>query len=196
MNKFNYFFRVKLAILLLRHSDNLSKTLQTPKLSASQAKSIARKTLITLEKLGGDDYFLLFWKDVLTQFRQLDIDEPPLGRKRKASRRIEDDYSHFSIGFLHEKFEDFAQQIYFEVLDLLINGIKNRFEQEGYTHYLILENLLIKCTKNESYAYELETISNNYSEFQREQLPQHLEQFSTVCRQVEENDFPSLHYLM
>ena len=37
MNKFNYFFGVKLAILLLRHSDNLSATLQSPKLSASQA---------------------------------------------------------------------------------------------------------------------------------------------------------------
>ena len=42
------------------------------------------------------------------------------------------------------------------------------------------------------YAYELKTVFNNYSEFQREQLPQQLEQFSTVCRQVEENDFPSL----
>ena len=41
MNKFNYFFGVKLAILLLRHSDNLSATLQSPKLYASQAQSIA-----------------------------------------------------------------------------------------------------------------------------------------------------------
>ena len=65
MNKFNYFFGVKLAILLLRHSDNLSTTLQSPKLSASQAQSIAQKTVITLEKIREDDYFLLFWKEVL-----------------------------------------------------------------------------------------------------------------------------------
>ena len=37
MNKFNYFFRVKLAILLLRHSDNLSETLQSPKLCFSSS---------------------------------------------------------------------------------------------------------------------------------------------------------------
>ena len=67
MNKFNYFFGVKLAILLLRHSDDLSKTLQSPKLFASQAQSIAQKTVITLEKLRNDDYFLLFWKEVLTE---------------------------------------------------------------------------------------------------------------------------------
>ena len=166
--------------------------MQSPKLSTSQAQSIARKTVITLEKLRDDDYFLLFWKEVLTESRQLGIDESALGRKKKASRRIEDDYSHFSIGVFQEKFEDFARQIYFEVLDLLINAIKNRFEHKDYKRDIILENLLLKCAKNKSYTYELATAFNNYSEFQREQHPQQLEQFSTACRQVEEKDFPSL----
>ena len=57
---------------------------------------------------------------------------------------------------------------------------------------MILQNLLLKCAKNESDAYELETVFNNFSEFQREQLPQQLEQFSTVCRQVQEKHFLSL----
>ena len=58
--------------------------MQSLKLSASQAESIARKTVITLEKLRDDDYFLLFWKEVLTESRQLDIDEPALGRKKES----------------------------------------------------------------------------------------------------------------
>ena len=94
--------------------------------------------------------------------------------------------------FFHEKFEDFDRQIYFEVLDLLINAIKNRFEQGDGKRYIILEILLLKYDKNGSYADELETIFNNYSEFQREQLPQQHEQFSTACRQVKDKDFPSL----
>ena len=89
-----------------------------------------------------------------------------LRKKRKASQRIEDDYIHSSIGFFHKKFEDFARQIYFEVLDLLINAIKNRFEQEDYKRYIVFENLLLNCAKAESYAYELETVFNNYAEFQ------------------------------
>ena len=137
MNKFN-FFRVKLAVLLLQHSDNISATLQSLKLSASQAQSTARETVIILEKLREDNYFLLFWQEVLTESKQLDIDKPTLGRKRKASRRIEDDYSRSSMGFFHEKFEDFAWQIYFEVLYLLIDAIKNRFEQEDDKCYIIL----------------------------------------------------------
>ena len=77
MISFNYFFGVELAMHSLRHSDNLSATLQSPKLSAFQAQSIARETVITLEKPPrDDDCFLLFWKEVLIESKQLDIDQP------------------------------------------------------------------------------------------------------------------------
>ena len=55
---------------------------------------------------------MLFWKVILTESKQLDIDEPVLEIKKKASRRIEDCYSRSLIGFFHEKFEGFARQIY------------------------------------------------------------------------------------
>ena len=83
MNKFEYFFGVKLTIILLRHSDKLSATFKISKLPASQAQSIARESITTLEKLRDDDYFSLFWKELLTKSKQLDIDEPILGRKKK-----------------------------------------------------------------------------------------------------------------
>ena len=73
------------------HYENLSATLQSSKLFASQAQSITRETVVILEKLRDDDYFLLFWKEILTEPKQLDIDEPILGGKRKASRRTKID---------------------------------------------------------------------------------------------------------
>ena len=102
--------------------------MQGPKLSASQTQSVTRGTVITLTVIY--DYFLLFWKEILTELKQLDINEPVLGRKRKVSQRIEDCYSRSLIGFFHEK--GFARQIYFDVLDLLLNAIKSRFNQEDY----------------------------------------------------------------
>ena len=107
----------------------------------------------------------MLWKEVLTESKQLDIDEPALRRKRKVFQQIEDGYSRSSIGFFHEKLEGFARQLYFEVLDLRINAIKNRFEQEDYKRYIILKNLLLKCVKNESFAGGLEIVFNNYFKF-------------------------------
>ena len=89
--------------------------MQSPKVSASQAQSITRQIVITLEKLQAHDYFLLFWKEILTESKQLDINEPVLKRKRKVSKRIEDCYSRSLIGFFHEKIEGFALQIYFDL---------------------------------------------------------------------------------
>ena len=52
--KFQYFFGVLLGELLLKHSDNLSKTLQSPKLSASEGQRITAMTVKTLQSLRTD----------------------------------------------------------------------------------------------------------------------------------------------
>lgn len=65
--------------------------LQNPKLSTSQAQSMVGETVTTSEKLRDDYYFLLSLKEVSNESKQLGIDEPALGQKKKASQRIEDD---------------------------------------------------------------------------------------------------------
>ena len=76
-----------------------------------------------MKKLRDGDFFLLFWNKVLTESKQLDIDEPALERKRKASWWIRDVYNGSLNNFFHENFEGSLWQI---VLDFLINAIRNR----------------------------------------------------------------------
>ena len=49
MNSFDYFFGVRLIHSILRHTDNLSKTLQHTMLSAAEGQELAKKTVITLQ---------------------------------------------------------------------------------------------------------------------------------------------------
>ena len=67
---FRYLFGVALGQLILRHSDNLSKTLQSPKLSAAEGQRIAPMTVTTLHLLRDDRHFDLFWK-ILQETRML-----------------------------------------------------------------------------------------------------------------------------
>ena len=60
MTTFEYYFGVKLGSLLLKHSDNLSKTLQKTKLSAAEGQSVASLTVKTLEKMRKNDSYHLF----------------------------------------------------------------------------------------------------------------------------------------
>ena len=57
---FRYFFGMLLGEIILKHSDNLSKTLQSPKLSASEGQQIATMTVKTLQSLRTDSNFDLF----------------------------------------------------------------------------------------------------------------------------------------
>ena len=61
MKTFNYFFGVTILQLVLRHSDNLSKTLQKSSLTSFQGKGIANFTLQTINSLQSESEFELFW---------------------------------------------------------------------------------------------------------------------------------------
>ena len=90
MRTFEYFFGLRLGILILRHSDNLSASLQTKDLCAAKAKDKANKTLKTIKKLRSDLSFDCFWEDANVKAKKLEIDAPKKPRKRKAPKSIEE----------------------------------------------------------------------------------------------------------
>ena len=69
MKTFNHLFGTTLGELILKHTDNLSKTLQNPKLTAVDAHSIADLTCSTLKQI-------------------LEVSLPTLPRKRRAPERF------------------------------------------------------------------------------------------------------------
>ena len=60
MTTFDYFFGVNLAILLLKYSDNLFRTLQDPDMSAVECQSVTNLITSTLAKVRSDQRFTLF----------------------------------------------------------------------------------------------------------------------------------------
>lgn len=57
--------------LLLCHSDNLSKTLQAPRLSAADGQKVTAMTVQTLQSLRENDKFELFWSNTLKKANDL-----------------------------------------------------------------------------------------------------------------------------
>ncbi len=84
-----------------------------------------------------DDNFDLFWQRVLLLGKECGINDPMLPRPRKRPRRYSNDISDEDIP---TKVEDIYQPIYFEAIDLVINGIKMRFDQTGYRIYINKED--------------------------------------------------------
>ena len=62
MNIFSFLFGCLLGKTLLKQTDNLSRTLQNPTLSAAEEQEIAQDVIMTMEKDCNDKSFDLFWE--------------------------------------------------------------------------------------------------------------------------------------
>ena len=61
MTKFEHLFGIFLGTLVLKHSDNLSRTLQRY-MTAQDGCAVAQLTVKTIEKMKNDETFLWFWR--------------------------------------------------------------------------------------------------------------------------------------
>lgn len=97
--------------------------------------------------------FDMFWDKVLRIQESVDVSEPALPRQRKAPRRYE-------IGSGEPSFPESPNDLYrrhqYEALDLMIQAIKSRFDQPGYSIYCNLQDVLIQAARDKEYTKELE----------------------------------------
>ena len=79
--------------MILKHSDNLSSTLQHKFLSAAEGQYIAQMTIETLKSFRTNNLFDLFRQKVSLKASELDVGEPQLPRRRRLPRRLDDGLS-------------------------------------------------------------------------------------------------------
>ena len=150
MKNFDYFYGVSLGNLILRHSDNLSRTLQKADISAAEGQAVAAMTVQTLQSLRSDSNFTLFWKKVTKFAYTLEVGAPHLPCRRKVPRRLEVGNVE-SDGDFPTTPEVHYRHIYFEALDLITACITDRFDQPGYQMYRNVQDLVLKAAKGEDY---------------------------------------------
>ena len=78
-----------------------------------------------------------------------EVTEPYLPRQRKSPRRL--DNSASSLYSFPATSEDYYQQIYFEAIDLIVNYIKDRFDQLGYKIFQNVQNVIVQVVNSEEY---------------------------------------------
>ena len=132
MMQFDFYFGLSLGECLLRHADNLSATLQRKELSAAEGKSIAMKTVKTLNEMRSEESFCLFWSNVNKQAQKSSVENPKLPRKRKVPER-------FEMGAAEAEFVSSAEahfrQIYYAAIDH-ITAIVDRYDSQYFNTYL------------------------------------------------------------
>ena len=78
IQNFSFLFGLMLAERILKHTDNLSHTLQAASISAVEAQSISQMCISVLQDMRTDSNFTLFWDLVLSTQRSLGVNDPVL----------------------------------------------------------------------------------------------------------------------
>ena len=176
MSTFDLLFGLKLCEQVLKMTDNLSRTLQKPSLSAAEAQHIASLTVTTLSQMRTDAAFMAFFGLVECLRTSAEVEQPSLPRKRRVPRRIDDGATR---GHFSETVEEHYRLQYFEAIDLAVASIKDRFDQPGYAIYRNLEELLIKGAAGSDFSEHLREVSAVYHELDASQLKLQLSNLAT-----------------
>ena len=145
----------------MNQTDNLSRALQKPTLSAVEAHDLALKVLAVLRKERSHECFKEFWKKLLSNKNSYALVESPvLPRRSKipASYNDGEDQHH------HKDVELLYRQLYYDVYDYGISGIKNRFDQTDFKLCSHMENLLLKAANGQTYLEEYNIICEIYKD--------------------------------
>jgi hypothetical protein len=120
---FSTFWGLKLCMLIFMPTEQLSRTLQKKDITVQEAINVALVTESFLQKQRSDSAFDSFYEAVVAASQNL-TDEPVLPRKRKIPRRLDDrtPSHHPSTP------TDLYRQKYFQVLDVVCEEIKRRFD--------------------------------------------------------------------
>ena len=158
---FPFCFGIHLAHLIVGHSDNSSRALQSAKLSANEAQEIARCSVMVLRSLRTENNFKLFYERVTNFAKQHDAGQASLPRKRKALSKII--FGKAPQENPETPADDYRVK-FFEALDLVINCIEDPFNQKDYNMYATCEQLLIKAVKKEDFFDEISEFTDFYND--------------------------------
>lgn len=160
MKTFHFYFGLHISQRLFAHTDNLSKSLQAKKLSATTGQNLADLTVKTLQSLRNEESFNAFYDVVLIKANEIEsLSEPVLPRKRRAPSRYEEGTGE---PYYPATPREYYRSIFYEALDTIILAIKERFSQPAFIVYRNLESLLVKASKGEDTTKEQESLMSDF----------------------------------
>ena len=127
MERFEFFFGLKLALLLLSAATPVMKEVQGS--SQSVAANVSLVKSLRLVIVSQRDSFPRFWAEVTESAEELGLEKPQLKRQRRPPRRLDDGAEPHRPSTPEDKY----RRIYVEAVDWMAGAIEGRFPSDETT---------------------------------------------------------------
>ncbi|CAF4869564.1 unnamed protein product, partial [Rotaria socialis] len=143
MNKFYFFFGLKLGYLLFSATEKLSRIIQSSSCCSQDVLSSAESVILYFERIRDDINFKSFYTKVLKESKSL-TDKLILARQRRPPKRYQS--SSDSVEF--SSYEEFYRQQYMKSLGIVVNMLQNRFTQKNFKLLCNFEKFILYAENN------------------------------------------------
>ena len=169
---FSFFFIVLCLDAVFSVINILSQYLRKT-MTFSQVRTCTKSILSTLSQYRSDENFESLWKVASEKQTQLELEPPTLPRHCRIPRRIDDGEAENER---YSSTEAYFRRSYYNMLDILISEINERFSENSYSVLTALESLLLDSfTCSEPKAEHLAEVTSFYGdEFVLEKLKSEL----------------------
>ena len=170
MEKFEFYFALQLSHKQYALTDNVSKTLQSHKMSTLSGTRNAELTTRTIETMHNDENFVLFYETTVRKAEKHDfIQEPSLARKPRKEPNCSilqylDGNASGEANCTHATAQDHFRRIYFEAIDSMILALSERFNKPCFDALADMETLLLKSIAGEEINDELAWMHSRYTD--------------------------------
>ena len=144
MEMFSTFFGLKLSLLIFGPSETVSESVHAVN-TAQYAYTAVQPAVHRYKTLRSNTRFTAFLNCVCDEPRSLEVIEEPCSPRR---RRIPQRLDNLAEGHFPGTVEYYYRQQYFEVLDLIVQDINNRFNCPSYNILKDLEDLRMSTIKD------------------------------------------------
>ena len=150
MEKFSTVFGLKMCFILFSVTEEMASKLQSKQIHAGTVRTIRDGLLRYLNDLRTDEHFNKLFNDAKLMCETLDIEMPTLPRRRKTAKKI-NDYLRTTADTDHvwDSPEQYYKQQFYQVIDIMIVQIKERFNQETLNYLISIEDLVISAAMGE-----------------------------------------------
>ncbi|CAM4821133.1 unnamed protein product [Rotaria magnacalcarata] len=143
MNKFYFFFRLKLGYLIFSATETLSRIIQSSSCCLQDVLSSTKSLIRYFERIRDDTNFKSFYTKILNESESLK-DKPILTRHRRPPKSYQS--SSDSVEF--SSCEEFYRQQYMESLEIVVNMLQNRFTQKNFKLLCNVKKFILYAANN------------------------------------------------
>lgn len=138
MDKFSVYFGLKFSFIVFAITEQVSTTLQSKDLTAQEAINAVDMAVQFFNRQRNDSAFVNLYKITVEDSKEL-TQPPTLPRVRRAPKKIDSSSQAHTISSPTELY----RKMYYEVLDMMTNELRQQFQHPSFAMLQQMEKLLI-----------------------------------------------------